>query len=218
MTARIAACADVALRPRCELSRPAYAMLWQVITCGGERPRRRLWRVSFVCAFLAFGSVVSLTGCETVAGAGSTGMSVDGQGRPVVVFALCNDHIDGATVYRDRTAADPAGDDSTVSVADWDAVSPITPDSAINASLNTVEPSAAWRRTSPPVALKPGVLYVAYGWTRDSTWYTGHVEFTLERLSNLKPGQVLSQTYVEANDRSEDRVQPYSQFAAEKCA
>lgn len=189
-----------------------------MITWGAERPRRRLWRVSFVCAFLALGSVVSLTGCETVVGAGMTGISVDGQGHPVVVFALCNDHIDGATIYRDRTAADPAGDDSSVSVAEWDAVSPITPDSAMHASLNTAEPSGSWLRAGPMEAWKPGVGYVAYGWTRDNTWYTGHVEFTLERLSNLKPGEVLSQTYVEANSRFEDRVQSYSKFAAETCA
>ncbi|WP_132187161.1 MULTISPECIES: hypothetical protein [Kribbella] len=162
--------------------------------------------------------MATLTGCETVAGAGATGISVDGQGRPVVVFALCNDHIDGATIFRDRIAADPKGGDSSVSVADWDAVSPVTPAIAMHASLNTAEPSASWLRVGPVEALQPGTRYVAYGWTRDNTWFTGHVEFTLERLSKLKPGQVLTQTYVEADKRDEDRVQPYSQFAAEACA
>jgi hypothetical protein len=145
-------------------------------------------------------------------------MSVDEQGRPVVVFALCNDHIDGATIYRDRTAADPKDGDSSVSVADWDAVSPVTPATAQHAALNTANPSASWIRIGPGEALQPATRYVAYGWTRDNSWFTGHVEFTLARLSNLKPGQVLTQTYVEANKRHEDRVQPYSQFAADACA
>jgi hypothetical protein len=174
--------------------------------------------VSLVCGLLALGSVATLTGCETVAGAGSTGISVDDQGRPVVVFALCNDHIDGATIYRDRTEADRTGDDSTVSVADWEATSPVTPANAMQAGLNTVKPSELWRRVGPVEALRPGLRYVAYGWTRDNTWFTGHVEFTLERLSKLKAGQVLTQTYVQGKNRYDDTVQPYSQFATEACA
>ncbi|MET9271100.1 hypothetical protein [Kribbella sp. NPDC003557] len=173
--------------------------------------------MSWVYGLLGLGLVAVLTGCETVAPAGSTGISVDGQGRPVVVFALCNDHIDGATIYRDRTASDPASDDSSVSVADWDAVSPVTPANAAQAALNTAKPSAVWRRDGPGEALRPAVQYVAYGWTRDNSWYTGHVEFTLERLSTLSPGQVLTQTFVEASQRHEERVQPYAQFAKEAC-
>ena len=189
-----------------------------VIASAVELPCQPQWRLSLVWGLLVLGSVATLTGCETVAGAGATGISVDEQGRPVVVFVLCNDHIDGATIYRDRTEADPKGGDSSVSVADWDAISPVTPDNAMHASLNTAEPSRSWHRVGPVEALKPGIGYVAYGWTRDNTWFTGHVEFTLERLSKLTPGQVLTQTYVEAKDRDEDRVQPYSQFAAEACA
>jgi hypothetical protein len=110
------------------------------------------------------------------------------------------------------------GGDSSVSVADWDAVSPVTPATAMHASLNTAKPSESWLRVGPVEAFQPGTRYAAFGWTRDNTWFTGNVEFTLERPWNLKPGQVLSQTYVEANSRFEDRVQPYSQFAAEACA
>ncbi|TCC08165.1 hypothetical protein [Kribbella soli] len=134
----------------------------------------------------------------------------------MIVFALCNDHIDGATIFRDRTKADPPGDNS-VSIASWDAVSPVTPSTAIDAKLNTVEPSRSWSRVGRAQALRPGVVYTAYGWTRDNTWYTGHVDFTLERLSKLKPGQVLTQTYVSAEDRDVDAVQSYEQFTAEAC-
>lgn len=135
----------------------------------------------------------------------------------MIVFALCNGHIDGATIYRDRTEADPNDGDSSVSVGDWDAVSPVTPDNAMNASLNIAEPSASWRTVDSVEALQSGTRYVAYGWTRDNSWSTGHVEFTLERLSTLTPGQVLTQTFVEADQRNEDRVESYSQFAAEAC-
>jgi hypothetical protein len=79
--------------------------------------------------------------------------------------------------------------------------------------LNTVEPSRSWSRVGLSEALRPGVVYHAYGWTRDNTWFTGHVEFTLERLSKLKPGQVLTQT----KDQDVDIVQSYEQFRAEAC-
>ena len=135
----------------------------------------------------------------------------------MVVFALCNDHIDGATIYRDRTDASPNDGESSESVADWDAVAPVTPDNAMDASLNIAKPSASWHAVGSAEALRSGTRYVAYGWTRDNSWFTGHVEFTLERLSTLTPGEVFTQTFVEANQRHEDRVEPYSQFAAEAC-
>jgi hypothetical protein len=173
--------------------------------------------LSLVCALLAAGS---LTGCETVAAAGSTGISVDAQGHPVVVFALCNDHIDGATIYRDRTPVTPDpenAEDATISVSDWEATSPVTPDTAIHASLNTAAPSKSWRRVGRGEPFRAGIRYVAYGWTHDNTWFTGHAEFTLEHLSELKPGQVLTQRYVEANHRHEDTIQPYPEFAKDTC-
>ncbi|WP_139142695.1 hypothetical protein [Humibacillus sp. DSM 29435] len=157
-------------------------------------------------------------GCETVAGAGATGISVDAQARPMVVFTLCNDHIDGATIYRDRLTTDPKGEDSSVPVADWNAISPITPGNAMKASLSTAEPSQSWSRVGAVEALRPGVRYVVYGWTRDNTWSTAAVEFTLERLSRLKPGQVLTQTYVQATGKDVDTVQSYRQFESSTCA
>ncbi|MEV6272936.1 hypothetical protein AB0L64_37605 [Kribbella sp. NPDC051936] len=97
-------------------------------------------------------------------------------------------------------------------------VGSVTPDNGTEAGLNIAKPSASWRAAGSAEALQPGIRYAAYGWTRDDSWFTGHVEFTLERLSTLTPGQVFSQTFVEANQRHEDGVEPYSQFAAEACA
>lgn len=167
--------------------------------------------------FISLMSAAALSGCETVAPAGATGISVDAHGRPVIVFALCNDHVDGATIYRDRTNGDPLGQDS-VSVREWDAAAPVTPATATSAELNTAAPSRSWRSVGGEEPLRPGLRYVAYGWTRDNTWYTGHVEFALDHLSALKPGQVLTQTYVEATDDYVDTVQSYVQFASEACA
>lgn len=166
---------------------------------------------------LASVSMTSLTGCETVAGAGATGVSVDAQARPVIVFALCNDHIDGATIFRARSKADPPGEDATISIAKWEAASPVTPATAMDAPLNTVEPSRSWSQVGPSEAFRPRVVYTAYGWTRDNTWFTGHVEFTLKQLSTLKPGQVLTQTYDPDKDRPVDTVQSYEQFRTQAC-
>ena len=168
-------------------------------------------------ALVVCAAATALVGCETVAGAGSTGMSVDDRGRPVVVFAVCNDHVDGATIYRDRTRGDPKGEGASISVADWEAASPLTPDTARSAGLDTADPSGARSRVGSQEPMKPGVAYVAYGWTRDNSWFTGHVEFTLAGLSTLKPGQVLSQTYVERDDAFVDTVQTYAQFEADAC-
>jgi hypothetical protein len=159
----------------------------------------------------------TLAGCETVAGAGSTGMTVDEEGHPVIVFAVCHDHIDGATIFRDRTKADPKGEDPSVSVGDWDAASPVTPQTTMQAELSTANPSETWSRVGVLEAMRPDVVYAAYGWTHDNTWFTGHVEFTLARLSKLKPGQVLTQTYIQAKDKDVDTVQSYAQFKAEAC-
>lgn len=166
-----------------------------------------------VCVALA----TIMTGCETVAGAGTTGISVGAQGQPVVVFAVCNDHIHGATIYRDRTKADPKAEDPSVSVAEWVAASPITPTTATQASLDTAAPSGLWSTVGHSEDLRPGVVYVAYGWTRDNTWFTGHVEFTLERLAKIQPGQVLTQTYIQTEDEFRDIVQPYAEFEAAAC-
>lgn len=178
---------------------------------------RARWRALAAAGLLASVSMTSLTGCETVVGAGATGISVDARSRPVIVFALCNDHIDGATIFRDRTKADPAGEDATVSVATWDAVSPVTPTTAPDAMLNTAEPSRSWSPVGPSEPWKPSAVYTAYGWTHDNMWYTGHVDFTLKKLSTLKPGQVLTQTYDPDNDRNVDTIQSYDQFRTHAC-
>lgn len=178
---------------------------------------RTRWRANAVGGFAALASLMTLGGCDSVSAAGATGISVDAQAQPVLVFALCNDHIDGATIFRVRTQADPKEDDASVSVASWDAASPLTPKTATQISLNTIEPSGTWPRSGPSEALRPGVVYTAYGWTRDSAWYTRHVDFTLERLSRLKPGQVLTQTYVPAKNHDVDTVQSDDQFRAIAC-
>ena len=180
-------------------------------------PARDRRRAKVAAGLLASVSIAALAGCETVAGAGSTGISVDAHARPVVVFAVCNDHIDGATIFRDRTKADPKASDDTVMVSAWDAASPITPATATQSGLNTAEPSASWSRVGPSEVLRPGVVYSAYGWTHDNTWSTSGVEFTLERLSKLRAGQVLTQTYVQARGEDVDTVKSYAQFMSEAC-
>lgn len=121
--------------------------------------------------FLAVVLSLLLTGC-TPGDAGSTGISVDAQGHPVVVFALCSGHIDAAMIYRGRTPADPSGVDDTVDVADWEARQEITPETGPQRSLRTAMPSEYWRRTERGELILPGVHYTAFGGTRDNTYYT----------------------------------------------
>lgn len=165
---------------------------------------------------LAGTSALSLTAC-TVPLAGSTGISVDFDGNPVLVFALCEAHIDGATIYRDRTKADPVGDDSSVSAGSWESTSPITPVKAQRVELNTFVPSRSWTPIESREDLRPGVRYSAYGWTHDNSWSAGNVAFTVENIARLRPGQVFFQRYDEKHDNFVDAVQTYAQFRADAC-
>lgn len=181
------------------------------------RPKRR--RRVVAAAFAVTTAAWLLTGCETVTPAGGTGISIDSHGRPVIVFAVCSGHIDAATIYRDRKQTDQKGTDPyTVDVANWDAMHAITPDTAARRSLNTATSSSQWQQTGTTEEMRPGVRYTAMGATRDNTYYTSQVEFTLDHLAALKPGEVLSQADDETADHDPTIIQPYEKFKQASCS
>ena len=133
-------------------------------------------------------AIAALSGC-TVPVVGSTGIGVDQEVRPVGYLAVCDEHIDGATLYYEDTAATSA-EDRNVDVGDWAADAPIT--SFATWSLNG--PQAGWTATLALVERQADRQYSLYGWTHDNTSSTGSVSFTGSRLRGMKPGQVLYQS------------------------
>jgi hypothetical protein len=105
------------------------------------------------------------------------GIGVDEQGRPVGYLRVCEDRIDGATLYHDE-------DDY---LGTWSATSPVTD----FASWSLAEPGDGWVTEVPLGRLTTNVEYSMYGWTEDNSRSAESVAFTLGALADLEPGQVL---------------------------
>lgn len=114
-------------------------------------------------------TVALLSGC-TVPVVGMAGVGLDANGEVVGYLSVCEDHIDGATLYLDFS--DP---ERSVDAGTWEAPAPVTR-------------SARW---SIDRGLQPGREYTLYGWTNDNSAATTSVTFTLEELQDLEPGRVL---------------------------
>lgn len=133
-------------------------------------------------------AIAVLSGC-TVPVVGSAGIGVDQEGRPVGHLAVCDKHIDGATLYYEDTVATSA-EDRTVDAGTWTANSPITSFAAW--SLNG--PHAGWKATLELAELQADREYTLYGWTHDNSSSTGSVTVSGARLREMTPGQVLYQS------------------------
>ena len=67
--------------------------------------------------FVTLCAIAALSGC-TVPVVGSAGIGVDQEGRPVGYLAVCDEHIDGATLYSEDPAAASAEERSVDGVGD----------------------------------------------------------------------------------------------------
>ncbi|MFJ3504421.1 MULTISPECIES: hypothetical protein [unclassified Streptomyces] len=131
-------------------------------------------------ATAAVGAVSLLSGC-TVPIAGVAGVTVGRDGTPVGVIAMCEEHVDGATLYAD--AEDP---EAQKDLGVWRHGAPLT--GLITWSL--ASPGDGWTVEKPFGRLAPGQVYRLYGWTEDDSWSTSGVSFTTKDLELLTPGQV----------------------------
>jgi hypothetical protein len=157
---------------------------------------RKLAAVSLVTA-LSF----LLGGCTVPVG-GLAGIGVDDEGAPVGYLLVCQDHLDGVTVYMDSGAEDQDK---------WKASPTVTG----FARWSMTDPVEGWTATKTLGQLKAGVKYNVYGWTDDASSSSTEVTFTKEDLARLKPGQVL---YWSGN-ATEDRqtVSSEGEFRANAC-
>ncbi|MET9930811.1 MULTISPECIES: hypothetical protein [unclassified Streptomyces] len=131
-------------------------------------------------ATAAVGAVFLFSGC-TVPVAGVAGVTVGKDGTPVGVIAMCEEHVDGATLHTDAEAPEARRDMGT-----WNHATPIT-------GLTTwplASPGDGWTVEKPFGRLVPGRVYAMYGWTQDNSWSTSGVSFTTRDLEALTSGQV----------------------------
>ncbi|GGX63131.1 hypothetical protein [Streptomyces fructofermentans] len=148
-----------------------------------------------------------LSGCTVPVG-GSTGISVTEDGRPVGVVAVCDDRIDGATLYVDSKKK---RDDTR---GTWSRKRPVT-----GLAMWTLDsPGKGWSTDEAMAPLEPHRTYHLYGWTRDNSSSTAHVSFTRSQLDNLRPGQVrYFAGEVAGADREGFRTVPLEDFRSEAC-
>lgn len=151
------------------------------------------------CVVVAAVAAELLGGC-TVPADGTAGIGVEADGEPVGFVAVCGHHIDGLTLYTED------GEGETT-VNTWTPVHPIKPGVA-SWPLTGAPPE--WGAEQPTTTLVPGVTYVIYGWTKDNSWSTTHVHFTLADLNSLSPGRV---SFWSGGDKVTDAVD----FRKEAC-
>ncbi|MFF7213618.1 hypothetical protein ACFZAU_24280 [Streptomyces sp. NPDC008238] len=128
----------------------------------------------------------TLTGCG-VPPAGVTGIAVSEDGRPLGVMLVCHDHIDGATLYDSDSDSDSDADESSDHLGRWSRGRPVT-----GFTVWSLEGGGRGWRTEVPASLPFAAhrTYSLYGWTRDNSWSTQHVDFTAEQFEGLEPGEV----------------------------
>lgn len=137
-----------------------------------------------VLAAACVAALATVSGC-TVPIAGAMGVTVDADGRPMGLLMVCHDHIDGATLYTDSEPDNP-DDSRSVEVGRWSS------DESVKGFATWPLDTAGdgWSVDKSLQPLRKNREYHLYGWTRDSSWSTGNVNFTPADLAALTSGRV----------------------------
>ncbi|MEW2486604.1 hypothetical protein [Streptomyces sp. NPDC048411] len=161
----------------------------------------------FVGAVAVGVALAATSGCtvpvDTVAG-----ISVTGDGHLLGVMMVCGHRIDGATLY-----VDSADVNKTVTVGSWTVDRPLT---AGLATWTLDSPAAGWTATRPLAPLTSRTTYVLYGWTKDNSWSSSSVSFTLTDRDRLTPEKVRYDNISDNGDESVIAV-PIAEFKARAC-
>jgi hypothetical protein len=136
-----------------------------------------------VAVLFALAGAGSLTAC-TVPPDGRVGIAVSEAGQPEAVLVSCKHQMNGASLYwyDDPNPTSPV-------LAKWTLPSGYT--SPLQWSLVSPKPDEV-TVVSGPAALMPGTVYSIYGWTGDHSYSAPGVQFTLEDIADLRPGEVLT--------------------------
>ncbi len=135
---------------------------------------------------LAVGAAVALSSCGnliTTEIVGKVGISVDTEGNPVVVVAVCDGYLDQVEISQGREGL--AEDETNPLVGTWDAAGQHTGVS----ELDLAAPGSDWQ-TRTPVSLEPGVLYIVTAHQVGADVQASQVDFDVGDLRGLEPGYV----------------------------
>jgi hypothetical protein len=135
---------------------------------------------------LLLGSVVALSGCGnlvTTEIVGAVGISVDTEGDPVVVVAVCDGYLDQVAVVQGREGL--AEDETNPVVGTWDAAGQLTGVS----ELDLAAPGSDWQ-TRTPVSLETGEHYIVTARQVDADVQASQVDFFGRDLQGMEPGFV----------------------------
>ncbi|MFF7458504.1 hypothetical protein [Kitasatospora sp. NPDC008115] len=139
-------------------------------------PRRLLGAAALALA------LTSTSGCSVPTDA-VAGISVTADGRLLGVMMVCGHRIDGASLYiRESAAVSPT-------VGRWTADRPLTR-GLTTWPLDSPAPTPGWTTDKAPAPLHPQAPYAFSGWTKDNSWSSARVSFTLADLAGLTPGEV----------------------------
>ncbi|MET7689063.1 hypothetical protein ABZT06_13995 [Streptomyces sp. NPDC005483] len=138
-------------------------------------------------------ALAATSGC-TVPVDAVAGISVTRDGRLVGVMMVCGHKIDGATLY-----VDGADVDKEVTVGSWTADRSLTSGPA---TWNFDGPAVGWKTTRSLAPLTAKTTYTLYGWTKDDSWSSSSVSFTLADRDRLTPGKVRYDSFSDDGDES----------------
>lgn len=161
----------------------------------------------FVAALVVGVALAATSGC-TVPVDAVAGISVTGDGHLLGVMMVCGHKIDGATLYVDSDDID-----KQVTVGSW------TADRPLRAGLTTWtldSPAVGWTATRSLTPLNAKTTYALYGWTKDNSWSSGSVSFTLADRDRLTPGKVRYDNISDNGDESTVTVS-IADFKAKAC-
>ncbi|MFF0131754.1 hypothetical protein ACFYTG_39605 [Streptomyces mirabilis] len=152
-------------------------------------------------------TLIATSGCTVPADA-VAGISVTDDGHLLGVMMVCGHQIDGATLYVDSADAN-----STVTVGSWTADRPLK---AGPTTWPLDSPAADWATTKALGRLNAKTTYAFYGWTKDSSWSSSSVSFTLADRDRLTPGTVRYDDLSVNGDESAATVS-LAEFKARAC-
>ncbi|MER5714341.1 hypothetical protein [Streptomyces sp. NPDC002132] len=161
----------------------------------------------FIASLAACVALAATSGC-TVPIDAVAGISVTEDGRLLGVMMVCGHRIDGATLY--VADDDP---DKSVTAGSWTAERPLTPGLT---TWTLDSPAPGWTATGPLAPLSPQTTYSLYGWTKDNSWSSRNVSFTLADRNRLAPGSVRYLSISQDGDETATTV-PMPEFEARAC-
>ncbi|WP_130014211.1 hypothetical protein [Serinicoccus sediminis] len=121
----------------------------------------------------------------TPRGVGATGVGVTEHGHPVGFLHVCDESIDGVTLYAQDYEAE-VEDEAMAEAGSWVAPHPVH-----GTAQWQLDTTSDWDDAAEAVTLSEDEVYAMYGWTDTNSASTDHVTFTQEDLQDLRPEQVL---------------------------